>query len=127
MIKLGVESVLQKLSDKGQRMGIISNIDPRIEGLLKEAGIRHHFEFVLPSYEAKCFKPHPAIFKLALEKYSRETTHPSECCHVGDSYIEDFVGATDSGWNGVLIEESGKTDIDSRFSCRNIQELIDRF
>lgn len=121
-----METVLQKLSAKGQRMGIISNIDPRIEGLLKEAGIRHHFEFVLPSYEAKCFKPDPAIFKLALEKYSLVNTDPSDCCHIGDSYIEDFVGATESGWSSILIGESGETGVDTQFSCRNIIELNER-
>ena len=62
LISIGVTDVLHKLKDNGQRMGVISNIDPRIDNILKEAALRHYFEFVLPSYEPNCFKPDPQIF-----------------------------------------------------------------
>jgi len=114
------------MTKKGQKMGIISNIDPRINGILKQAGIRHHFEFVIPSYEVKCRKPDSAIFNLALEKFSHKEINPSECCHIGDSYLEDFIGATESGWSGILIDELSKNNLDSKFCCKNINELNDR-
>jgi HAD superfamily hydrolase (TIGR01549 family) len=87
-----VEKVLQSLKQGGKRIGIISNMDPRLENILQEAGLRHYFEFVIASYEARCFKPQVDIFKLALEKYSKECTKPVECCHIGDSYNEDYLG-----------------------------------
>ena len=67
-------------------------MDPRLKNILQEAGLSHYFEFVLTSYEAKCFKPQADIFSLALEKYSKEYTKPVECCHIGDSYNEDYLG-----------------------------------
>lgn len=88
----GVERVLQSLKQRDKRIGIISNMDPRLENILQEAGLRHYFEFVLPSYEAKCVKPQSDIFRIALEKYSKVNTEAEECCHIGDSYIEDFLG-----------------------------------
>lgn len=80
------------MKEKGKRIGVISNMDPRLNNILQEAGLRHYFEFVLPSYEAKCFKPQVDIFRLALEKYSKEYTKSVECCHIGDSYNEDYLG-----------------------------------
>lgn len=87
--------MLQSLKQKDKKIGIISNMDPRLENILKEAGLRHYFEFVLPSYEVKCVKPQSDIFRLALERYSllcKENTKPEECCHIGDSYNEDYLG-----------------------------------
>ena len=87
--------MLQSLKQGGKRIGIISNMDPRLENILQEAGLRHYFEFVIASYEARCFKPQVDIFKLALEKCSKEIkecTKPAECCHIGDSYNEDYLG-----------------------------------
>lgn len=106
-------------------MGVISNFDPRLNGILKEAGLYHLFEFVLPSYEANTFKPHPTIFQIALERYSKEATLPNECCHIGDTYKEDYVGATQAGWNAILINELSPP-ADSILWCKTIKELDER-
>lgn len=106
-------------------MGVISNFDPRLNEILKEAGLYHRFEFVLSSYEAKTFKPHPTIFQIALERYSKEATLPNECCHIGDTYKEDFIGATQAGWNAILVNELSPT-ADSILWCKTIQELDER-
>lgn len=88
----GVKRVLHLLKQKGKRLGVISNMDPRLNNILQEAGLMHNFEFILTSYKAKCSKPQAEIFKLALENYSKECTKPSESCHIGDSYNEDYLG-----------------------------------
>lgn len=106
-------------------MGVISNFDPRLSGILQEAGLRHYFEFVLPSYEVSTCKPHPDIFKIALEKYSKEPTAPHECCHVGDTYSKDYVGAINSGWKAILVNESPNSVSKSEW-CKTIQEVDDR-
>ena len=108
-------------------MGVISNMDPRIDNILVEAGIRHYFKFVVASYEVQCFKPHPEIFKIALEKHGKEEiVNPSDCCHIGDSYHEDYLGALQSGWNAILVNElpsPNKVDPPAKDWCRNFQEL----
>lgn len=106
-------------------MGVISNFDPRLEGILREAGLRHHFEFVLSSYEAREYKPHPEIFKAALERYSKEVTEPKDCCHIGDTYKEDWIGATQAGWKAILVNESSNA-LDLSNWCKSIKELDGR-
>lgn len=104
--KPGVTKVLDLLKKNEIRIGIISNMDPRLNEILVDAGLRHYFEFVLPSYETKFFKPQPDIFKLAIEKCTKEVVLPSECCHIGDSYNEDYLGALNSGWNAILVNNN---------------------
>ena len=106
-------------------MGVISNFDPRLEGILREAGLRHQFEFVLSSYEARTFKPHPEIFSTALQRYSKEITKPDECCHIGDTYKEDWIGATQSGWNAILVNELSNS-LQPNHWCKTIKELDER-
>ena len=84
--------MLKSLKQKGKRIGVISNMDPRLKNILQEAGLSHYFEFILSSYEAQCYKPQADIFRLALAKYSKEYTKPVECCHIGDSYDNDYLG-----------------------------------
>ena len=117
----GVEKVLQLLKEKGQRIGVISNMDPRLYGILQEAGLQHYFEFILPSYDAKCSKPHIDIFKCALEKHSKEPTMPNECCHIGDTLNEDYLGAIQAGWNAILVNPSNSQD--SIKCCKDFEEL----
>ncbi|KAI9551180.1 hypothetical protein GHT06_005353 [Daphnia sinensis] len=120
----GVKKVLHLLKQKGKRLGVISNMDPRLNNILHEAGLIHNFEFILTSYEAKCFKPQAGIFKLALEKYSKESTKPSESCHIGDSYKEDYLGAVQAGWGAILVNESSNS-LDINKWCANFEEFDD--
>lgn len=124
----GVEVALTQLKKDGLRLGVISNIDPRLEGILQQAGLRHYFEFALSSYEARCAKPDSKIFHIALEKYSKQATDPSECCHVGDTFKTDCIGATQAGWNAVLVNKLPNASVKENLvknatQCINISEL----
>lgn len=120
----GVKDLLQLLIKKGKRIGVISNMDPRIENVLEEAGLRDNFEFVVSSYNVKCLKPHGDIFKVTLEKFCKQATLPEECCHIGDSYLEDYLGAKQSGWGSLLISSQPPDDIINSAEChRSIEEL----
>lgn len=112
------------MKQKGKRLGVISNMDPRLNNILQEAGLLHNFEFILTSYEAKCFKPQADIFKLALEKYSKDSIKPSESCHIGDSYKEDYLGAVQAGWDAILVNESSNS-LDINKWCANFEKFDD--
>lgn len=97
--------MLEKLRADGRSLGVISNMDPRIHKLLSESKLNCYFDFVLCSYEANCSKPSQEMFKRALAKFG-QPIKPQECCHVGDSHSEDFLGATSSGWEAVHVIEN---------------------
>ncbi len=115
--------MLQLLRQKGQRIGVISNFDPRLHNILQEAGLTHYFEFVLASYDAKCFKPQKDIFQFALAKCSKEPTKPIECCHIGDTFHEDYQGAVQAGWNAFLVNHQSNNSQDPTKGCRDLKEL----
>jgi HAD superfamily hydrolase (TIGR01549 family) len=117
-----VEDTLNHLESKGHKMGVISNMDLRLGPILQQAGLMHHFDFALSSYEARCAKPDPRIFSFALEKYSLTPIQPSHCCHVGDTYKTDYIGAVQAGWKAVLINQLSDAP-EQLCQCKNISEL----
>ncbi|MCX5770815.1 MAG: HAD-IA family hydrolase [Candidatus Hydrogenedentes bacterium] len=92
---------LDKLRDMGLRLAVVSNWDSRLEVLLGGLGLARQFDFILTSARAGYRKPDPRIFQVAL---ARLGLHAGEVAHVGDSYEDDFVGATNAGIRPVLID-----------------------
>lgn len=96
--------VLKGLRDRGLELGIISNFDSRLFGVLKGLGIADYFDTVTISSLARSAKPAPGIFRLALEQHALD---PEEALHIGDSLRDDVVGAQRAGLAGVLIQRQG--------------------
>lgn len=95
------EDTLSRLRYGGLRLGIISNFDSRLFGLLNGLGIAHFFDAVVISTRAGAAKPQRAIFLQAL---SALDVRPEQALHVGDSYEADIVGAHAAGLVPVLID-----------------------
>ncbi|MGH9369633.1 MAG: HAD family hydrolase [Thermoanaerobaculia bacterium] len=93
-------AALSTLSKRGYRLGVISNADGRVRGLLARAGLSAYFELVLDSSEVGFEKPDPRIFLAATERLGLP---PSACAYVGDIYEIDFLGARGAGLEAVLI------------------------
>jgi putative hydrolase of the HAD superfamily len=101
--------MLQTLRSNGIKVAVVSNFDERLvllpalgttkdssstpfiqPLLLKNLGLDHLFDVVLPSCYAGVAKPDPDIFYQALRKANVEG---SEAVHVGDDYKKDYRGA----------------------------------
>jgi putative hydrolase of the HAD superfamily len=98
----GAAETLGELRRRGYRVAVISNADGRVRGLLEDAGLSEHLEFVLDSAEVGLEKPDPRIFHAAT---SRLGLAPPACAYVGDIYEIDVVGAERAGLRPVLIGE----------------------
>ena len=96
-----VRPALQKLREMGLRLAVVSNWDSRLETLLRRLELAPYFEFILTSARAGFRKPDPRIFQAALNRLSLP---PQNVAHVGDSYEDDFEGATAAGIWPVLID-----------------------
>ena len=93
----GMPEFLDYLWAKGIRTAVLSNItfagsvvSDRINRLLRN----NHFEFILATSEYLFRKPHPRIFRLALEKAELKS---EEVWYIGDNYACDVVGARNAG------------------------------
>jgi putative hydrolase of the HAD superfamily len=93
--------VLVRLRDSGFELGIISNFDTRLFGVLRGLGIAHLFDTVTISTLAHSAKPAPKIFHHALEKH---VIDPEDAWHIGDSVRDDVVGAHEAGLRAILLD-----------------------
>jgi putative hydrolase of the HAD superfamily len=115
----GALEALETLRSRGYRMAVISNADGRVRGLLEEAGLTGHLEFVVDSAEAGIEKPDPRIFRTATDRLGLE---PSACAYVGDIYEIDIVGARGAGLEPILIGD-GPAPPDTR-RVADFDELV---
>jgi putative hydrolase of the HAD superfamily len=109
--------LLEKLSKRGIKLGIISNVsshDVAVE-ILRKAGLLEYFDTVVTSAFVGIRKPDPGIFLYALMQFKLQ---PREAVIVGDSERHDVWGGSITGMKTVLVSRRSLTDslADYRFS-----------
>jgi putative hydrolase of the HAD superfamily len=95
---------LEWLVARGYYLGVISNSIGTLEGQLVRLGLARYFQAILDSAIVGIQKPHPGIFKLALQRAGVEA---SEAVFVGDTHATDVGGAQLAGLTGVLMDSVG--------------------
>jgi HAD superfamily hydrolase (TIGR01509 family) len=95
---------LEKLRAEGYFLGVISNSIGTMEEQLARLDLARHFETVIDSAIVGVEKPHPEIFKIALD---RAGAKPQETIFVGDTHATDIGGAQLAGLHGVLMDRVG--------------------
>ena len=96
-----VMPTLAALRGHGFRLGVVSNWDHTLFGVLDSLGIEGEFDFVIASLVFGTEKPDPAIFLKACEQGN---STPAQTLHVGDSIEDDFEGAINAGLNALLLD-----------------------
>ena len=99
----GTRDILQDL-EKDFELAVISNADGKIADVLRKCGIADCFRTITDSGIVGHEKPHRAIFQAALRSMNAA---PGESLYVGDLYSVDYVGATNAGMQGVLLDVCG--------------------
>lgn len=109
-------ATLDTLRARGYRLGVISNFDMRLFGLLDGLGIADRFDPIIASSRAGAAKPDPAIFRHALTACG---ANAEQAVHVGDTYELDVLGARAAGVAAILINRVGRaTPPDCPVVCR---------
>jgi putative hydrolase of the HAD superfamily len=93
--------LLAQLKERGHTLGVISNFDYRVYGILAGLGLGSCFDSVTISSEAGWAKPAPEIFQAALRRHA---VAPGEALHVGDSEQMDLTGSQAAGIAGILLD-----------------------
>jgi len=101
-----VRAALDRLADAGIRSAIISNWMWGLPELLHDLDLAHHFEHVVVSSRVGYDKPHPGIFRRALELAG---VTGGNAVHVGDNPATDVVGARAAGIRPILIRRRPET------------------
>ncbi len=92
------------LRARGKRLGLISNWDARLDGILDDLGLAERLDCVVISHHVGAQKPDPAIFRRAAELCG---IAPGRALHVGDSYEDDVLGARAAGMRDGLAAARG--------------------
>jgi putative hydrolase of the HAD superfamily len=93
--------LLNELKQMGYRLGVVSNFDYRLYGILNGLGLAPFFDSITISSEAGWAKPDPRIFAAALAQHGAD---PSEALHAGDVAHLDVAGAHAARIAAVLID-----------------------
>ena len=99
-----VAPALRALHAAGVRIGLISNSHRCLVSFQAHFELEGLISAAVSSSEHGYMKPHPSIFRAALELMQVEA---SASVMVGDSFAHDIVGARQSGMRGVLLARSG--------------------
>jgi putative hydrolase of the HAD superfamily len=94
-------ATLEQLKGHSFTVGVISNFDSRLLGLLDGLGISPFVDAVVISTRAGAAKPAREIFAQALAHVG---VSAENAIHVGDSYEADVVGARAAGITPVLVD-----------------------
>jgi HAD superfamily hydrolase (TIGR01549 family) len=118
-----VANVLAALEQAGYPLVIISNWQAGLSGFCQAFGLGHAFGHVLASAEVGSAKPEAGIFLEAASRLSRE---PGEILHVGDTYRDDYEGATAVGFKALLLTREPSTIPNDAETITTLDGLITR-
>ena len=96
-----VFTALDRLRERGVRVGAVSNASSDLVGFLDQLGLSRRLDFAVVSAVEGTKKPDRRIFDRALR---RAGVAAEEAVHVGDMYIEDILGARNVGVRALLME-----------------------
>lgn len=96
---------LDALRGAGLAVGLISNFEGWLEGMLTQMGVADSFDPMIISGKEGVEKPDPAIFNLALERGGHGA---EETAYVGDHPRVDVEASKAAGMTGILIDRKGR-------------------
>jgi putative hydrolase of the HAD superfamily len=116
-------ATLEGLKRRGFTLGVISNFDSRLFGLLDGLGVSPFVDPVVISTQVGAAKPAGDIFTRALAHVGI----PAEAAlHVGDSYEADVVGAQAAGITPVFVDRRGHgQETANYFQVSNLTSLLE--
>jgi putative hydrolase of the HAD superfamily len=105
----GLDALVAKLRTEF-RLAVVSNTHTPtlVPNHLAALGLSEAMDAVVLSVEVGRRKPHPAIYRAALERLG---PHPRDAVFVGDTYEADFAGPRRAGMAAVLIDPAREAPV----------------
>ncbi len=113
---------LHELSERGYRLGLISNFERWLEEMLVELEVGHIFDVAVISGIEGVEKPDASIYLRALEKAG---VAAGDAVHVGDSPGLDVEPARSVGIETVLLDRLGRYEGHDGRRIESLKELPD--
>lgn len=119
-----VPAALTVVRERGIRIGLISNSHRCLASFQSHFDLDGLIAVSVSSSDHGFMKPHPSIFRAALELMQVPAT---DAVMVGDSLAHDIVGARQAGMRGILLARASRTtNVDAEVPViRSLTELSD--
>jgi putative hydrolase of the HAD superfamily len=115
-----VPAVLERLTDEGLQLGVVSNFEEWLERLLDQLEVSRYFDVRVISGVEGMEKPDPAIFNLALD---RAGVDPADAVYVGDNPVFDTEPAEAIGMRAILIDRRDRYPEHGGIRITSLDEL----
>ncbi len=115
---------LEALRRAGYTMGVISDWGIVLGPILRHLNLIQYFDTVIISAAIRHAKPAPQLYDLALQ---RTNSIADYSLHIGDTYINDVLGARSVGMTPVLLDRLHRIE-ESMVDCllvHSLDELLD--
>lgn len=98
------EIFLKQLKNEKYKIIMITNATRSVYKIVSDLGLDKYLDDIVASCDYGIMKPHPRIFRIAVEKYGNPKFH------VGDVYEIDYLGALRANVNPLLLDRFGFYD-----------------
>jgi putative hydrolase of the HAD superfamily len=115
---------LDTLSAQGYTLGVISDWGISLGPILRHHQLSRYFDSLLISAVVRYAKPSPTLYDMALQ---RSNAIADYTLHIGDSYVQDVLGARAVGITPILLDRSGQLH-EKNVDCllvHSLYELLD--
>ena len=92
---------LERTRDLGLRIGVVSNFDFRLPGVLQDLGIQGFMDTTVLPANCGAAKPSPRIFEAAVSELGLTA---AECVYVGHDPALDIAGAREAGMRTLTVD-----------------------
>ncbi len=116
---------LDTWQQQGITLALLSNFDSRIYKVIDALGLTHYFSSITISTEIGAAKPDRLIFASALAKHQIAQS-PDLAWHIGDSFREDYQGASALGIHAFWLNRDRQSTNDpAKLAARSIRHLTE--
>jgi FMN phosphatase YigB (HAD superfamily) len=117
----GAISFVRQLRLLGKKTGILSNYSDALFGIVRELEIEALFDWIFPASILGYQKPSLQCFR----EVERRTEHTRDTLlYIGDSFENDYMGALNAGWKGILFTQRPRTGVTSTSSFGELLDLL---
>lgn len=101
-VKQGTHELLADIRNKRANitLAVVSNFDERLETILRDLNLRHHFQHMFISKSVGLAKPDYRFFEYVLNTVN---VKPQEYLHVGYEIANDYLPVVYLGANAILV------------------------
>jgi putative hydrolase of the HAD superfamily len=113
--------VLAELPRRGHVLGIASNFDHRLRGLVEDLPVLRPVRYLVISSEIGWRKPAAEFFR---EMCRQAGSPPEQILYVGDDTINDYEGARAAGVRAVLLDSRRPDEVPARVCLKLLSDLL---